>query len=102
MWLVIVVILFAFVLFQSRFTVRDVYVPVTDEQAIQNIAASVGDSLQPVEVVSRTGDIMRVMFLDTKTYAGKLMDFDVTANTAVTTVHPKSLAHGIMPTKKTL
>lgn len=100
MWVAIIVIVFIIILIQWKFTSRDVYTPVSDEQGIKNIVSSVPDSLEPVEVVSRQDDTMRVMFFDKDTYAGKLMDFDV--KTKVPTLVNPSLGHEIKPAKKTV
>lgn len=101
MWLRgILIIIFLWVLIKMTTVSRDVYEPVNDAQAFKNIVNSVNDNLQPVEVMQRKDDKMRVMFLDTDTYAGKLMDFDVSTKIP-TLVNPK-LSSDILPIKKTL
>jgi len=101
MWLRgILIIIFLWVLIKMTTLSRDVYEPVNDAQAFKNIVNSVNDNLQPVEVMQRNDDKMRVMFLDTDTYAGKLMDFDVSTKIP-TLVNPK-LSSDILPIKKTL
>lgn len=101
MWLrAILVIVFLWILIKTVNVSRDVYEPVSDAQAFRNIKDNVDTSLQPVEVIQRQDDKMRVMFLDTDTYAGKLMDFDVSTKQP-TLVNPK-LTSDILPLKKTL
>lgn len=101
MWLrSILVIIFLWILVKTVSVSRDVYEPVSDAQAFRNIVSNVDDSLQPVEVIQRQDDKMRVMFIDTDTYAGKLMDFDVSTKIP-TLVNPK-LTSDILPLKKTL
>lgn len=100
MWVALVVIIAIVVFIQWKHTSRDVYVPVTDEQGIQNIVDSLPEKLEPIEVLSRNDDTMRVMFIDKSTYAGKLMDFDVKTKVP-TLVNPK-LGYEILPSKKTL
>ena len=101
MWLrVILVLVFLWILIKTVSITRDVYEPVNDAQAFRNIVDTVSDNLKPVEVIQRQDDKMRVMFLDTDTYAGKLMDFDVSTKQP-TLVNPK-LTSDILPLKKTL
>lgn len=101
MWLrAMLVLVFLWILIKTISVTRDVYEPVNDAQAFRNIVDTVSDNLQPVEVIQRQDDKMRVMFLDTDTYAGKLMDFDVSTKQP-TLVNPK-LTSDILPLKKTL
>jgi hypothetical protein len=100
MWVAVIVIIFIIILIQWKFTTRDVYTPITDEQGINNIVSNVPKTLEPVEVISRNGDTMRVMFFDTDTYAGKLMDYDV--NTQIPRLVNPSLGHEIKPAKKSV
>lgn len=102
MWLRgVLIILFVWILFKSITVSRDIYEPVSDAQALHNIVSNVNDSLKPIDVVQRTpDDTMRVMFFDTDTYAGKLMDFDV--KTQVPTLVNPVLTSDILPMKKTM
>lgn len=98
---ILLVLAFLWILMHTLKVSRDVYEPVSDAEALGNIIDTVDSSLHPIEVMQRTPeDKMRVMFFDTDTYSGKLMDFDVTTKTP-TLVNP-ILSSDIIPMKKTL
>ncbi len=99
---ILLILAFVWILINTFKVSRDVYEPVSDPQALQNILDTMDtDNLKPIEVIQRTPeDKMRVMFFDTDTYAGKLMDFDVTTKTP-TLVNPV-LTSDIIPMKKTI
>jgi hypothetical protein len=99
---ILLIIAFVWILLHTFKVSRDVYEPVSDPQALQNILDTLdSDTLKPIEVIQRTPeDKMRVMFFDTDTYAGKLMDFDVT--TQMPTLVNPILTSDIIPMKKTL
>lgn len=101
MWLrVVLIIIFLWILSKTIGVSRDVYEPVSDLDGFKKITEAVPENLKPVEVIHRHEDTMRVMFFDTDTYAGKLMDFDV-AKKQPTLVNP-TLSSDILPSKKTM